>query len=197
MRLREFIEGIKEGTVLLEYGPADHPERAFYDLLEYFREINVTPIVVDIKDTLQVFIQQLKLQGFQVKTEDLKVIKEGGRIVIGELLGKIDEFEDFSHHIGKYWEIYKKIPEKDKKVIIVLGLHKFLNQIKPEISKMEAYFEVIGRKHLQESGRIAVLFVNTEASSQYFLKSLEELADYVLRVYKNQNIRAIMFPGGG
>ncbi|ASJ16275.1 hypothetical protein A3L04_03890 [Thermococcus chitonophagus] len=196
MRLGEFLENINEGIVLLEYEPTDHPERTFHNLLEQFSKKDITPVIVDIKDTLQVFVQQLKLQGLQVNTEKLRVIKEGGRVIIGEIIGKIDEFEDFSHHMGKYWEVYKNIPEKNRKVVIVLGLHKFLDQINPKISKIEAYFEIIGRRHLQEPGRLAVLFVNIEASSHYFLKSLEELSDYVLRIDKNQEVKIIASPGG-
>ncbi|AMM54468.1 DUF257 family protein [Pyrococcus kukulkanii] len=188
MRLREFLESLNEGMILIEYQPSDHPERAFLEILTFFKEKGVTPVVVDIKDSLQVFVQQLKLQGFKIKVDDLKVIKEGGRATVGELLGKIDEFEDFTHHIGKYWEVYKKISSEERKTLIILGLHKFLNQIKPDITKIEAYFEVIGRRHLQESGRVAFLFLNIGASSKYFRKGLEEIADCVLRVDKYQNV---------
>ncbi|RLF90968.1 hypothetical protein DRN82_02810, partial [Thermococci archaeon] len=84
--------------------------------------------------------------------------------------------------------IYKKISSEKRKMLIILGLHKFLNQIKPDTTKIEAYFEVIGRRHLQESGRVAFLFLNIGASSTYFRKGLEEVADYVLRIDKYQNV---------
>ncbi|AFK23187.1 DUF257 family protein [Pyrococcus sp. ST04] len=196
MKIRSFLEDIKQGIVLIEYFPPDHPEKVLYELLTYFKDKNIRPLLIDIRDTLHVFLQQLKLQGIDIDAEGYPTIKEGGKVKIGKIIGSINVFEDFEHHLGKYLQLCRDVPDEIKKVTIVLGINKFLDQINQNYSIVERYFEVIGRRHLEDYDRLVFIFINVAASSQYFLKSFEEYSDYVVRVTKGGEFILQKIPGG-
>ncbi|WP_297090121.1 DUF257 family protein [Thermococcus sp.] len=183
----------KDGIALVEYRSTDHPERIFYEILTGWREVGVTPLIVDIWDTLHIFTQNLRFAGLSLKLDDVPVIKEKGTIRIGNVLGLVDVIEDFEHHLASYGRLAKNVPEKSRNHTIVLGMEKFSFTFLDDPPKLERYFETVTRRYLPIRCKMNFLFLNTSIASEYLRKGLEQDSDYVLRV-SGRRVELLKFP---
>jgi len=193
------IEGILEipdGIVLVEYGARDHPEWAFYEIIRGWKKRGKVPLIIDIWDTLHIFLQNLRFSGAEIDIEDFPVIKERGTVIVGNVLGRIDVVEDFEHHVAVYGKIAKKAPKESRKYTVVLGMEKFPFVFLDDPPKIERYFETVTRRYLSIEGRVNVLFLNRSIASEYLTKGLEQDSDYVIRVSKRKT-HLIKHPGEG
>jgi hypothetical protein len=189
------LETHKQGIVLVEYSSLDHPELVFADILNFWRGNGIKPLIVDVGNTLHIFTQHLKFGGIDLDVRDAPVIKELGKARVGNVIGEISEVEDFDYHMAKYAGIAKRVPEEIRKHTIVLGIEKFSFPFMDNPSKLERYFERITRSYLKVSDRINILFLNVSMASPYFIKSLEQDCEYVLRI-ENGILKQVKFPGG-
>ncbi|ASJ09841.1 hypothetical protein A3L12_00240 [Thermococcus sp. P6] len=185
---------MKTGNVLVEYGSRDHPERVFYDILTGWRKMGITPLVVDVWDTLHIFLQNLRFSGMELEVDDVPVIKERGRINSGMVIGRVDVIEDFERHIGLYSRVAKKVPERSRDHTIVLGVEKFSFTFLDDPPKVERYFEVVHRRYLPLRNYMAFLFLNTDVASEYLTKRFEQDSEYVLRV-SGREVSILKSPG--
>lgn len=171
-----------EGVILVEYSSIDHPEIIFSEILKNWEKKGVTPLIVDIWDTLHIFLQNLRFAGIDTDVTDLPVIKERGRVKIGRVLGSIEVIEDFEYHLATYARLAKKVPPESRNHTIVLGVEKFAFTFIDDPPKLERYFETVTRRYLSIEGKTSFLFLNSTIASDYLTKGLEQDSDYVLRV---------------
>ncbi|ALM76163.1 DUF257 family protein [Thermococcus barophilus] len=176
----------ENSIVLVEYTSTDHPEMLFYQLLKKMKEINRIPLIVDIWNTLHIFIQNLKFSGINVNIAGIPIIKERGRLTTGSVIGSIDIIEDFLHHLAMYGDIVKNVPKNIRDQTIVLGMEKFSYIFSDNPSKLERYFEIITRRYLPIWEKVDFLFLNIDVASEYLKKCLEQDSDYVLRLRKTK-----------
>ncbi|QDA30493.1 hypothetical protein FH039_01120 [Thermococcus indicus] len=188
------ILDLDDGILLLEYSSLDHPERIFAGILAGWRERGVTPLIVDINDTLNIFVQNLRYAGVDVNLEDVPVIKERGAINVGNVVGKVEVVEDFDYHLANYARIVRKVPLESRKHTIVLGIEKFSLTFLDDPPKLERYFETITRKFLPLRDRVHFLFLNVDIASRYLRKSLEQDSDWVLQIVKGE-LKTVKRPG--
>ncbi|ASI99322.1 DUF257 family protein [Thermococcus celer] len=189
----ERLISMREAMVLVEYGAMDHPERVFYDIMRGWRERGITPLIVDIWDTLHVFLQNLRFSGVELRIDDVPVIKEKGMVAEGRVLGRVDVIEDFEHHLAIYGRIAKNVPKKSRNHTVVLGMEKFSFTFLDDPPKLERYFETITRRYLSTEDKVSVMFLNTTVASEYLMKGLEADSDCVLRVSDGE-IRLLKCP---
>ncbi|AJC72700.1 hypothetical protein X802_04010 [Thermococcus guaymasensis DSM 11113] len=188
------LTNAKEGIILVEYPSRGHPELTFLEIVKSWKQKGVTPLIVDIWDTLHVFLQNLKFEGIELSVEDIPVIKERGIVKVGKVIGRVDVMEDFEYHLAAYGQVARKVPEDSRNHTIVLGMEKFSFTFIDDPPKLERYFETITRRYLSIKGRTSFLFLNTDIASEYLRKGLEQDSDYVLRV-NGKRIHLLKSPG--
>ncbi|ASJ01762.1 hypothetical protein A3L09_00040 [Thermococcus profundus] len=171
---------------LLEYGPTDHPERVFARIVEGWKKRGINPFIVDIFDTLHLFVQNLKFAGVSLDVSSAPVVKVKGSASVGNVLGTIDVVDDFEYHIAVYSRLVRNVPDESRNHAIVLGLEKFVFPFLDDRSKLESYFEAITRKYLPLFDKVSILFLNVGVASEYLIKGLEQDSDYVLRVRRGE-----------
>ncbi|CAI1492572.1 MULTISPECIES: DUF257 family protein [Thermococcus] len=185
---------VTEGVLLVEYPATGHPELTFFEVLNGWRERGITPLIVDIGDTLHVFLQNLRFEGIELSVDDIPVIKERGMVEVGKVLGYVEVIEDFDYHLATYGQLAKKVPKESRDHTIVVGMEKFSFTFIDDPPKLERYFETVTRRYLSIKGRTSFLFLNTDVASEYLRKGLEQDSDYVLRV-RGREVRVLKSPG--
>lgn len=185
---------VPEGVLLVEYQATGHPELTFSEILSGWRKKGITPLIVDIGDTLHIFLQNLKFEGIELSVDDIPVIKERGMVEVGKVLGYVEVIEDFDYHMATYSRLAKKVPKESRNHTIVVGMEKFSFTFIDDPPKLERYFETVTRRYLSIKGRTSFLFLNTDVASEYLRKGLEQDSDYVLRV-RGREVRVLKSPG--
>ncbi|ASJ11464.1 DUF257 family protein [Thermococcus thioreducens] len=186
----------QDGIALVEYEAKDHPELIFYEIVKGWKDMGIEPLIVDIWDTLHIFIQNLRFAGIELEIGEVPVIKEKGIVMRGNVLGRVDIIEDFEHHLAIYGQVAKNVPERSRNHTIVLGMEKFSFTFLDNPAKLERYFETVTRRYLPIEGKMNFLFLNTSIASEYLTKGLEQDSDYVLRV-SGRTVKLIKHPGVG
>jgi hypothetical protein len=196
MNLKNVLNLVEEtkGIVLIEYTSHGHPEHVLKEIVDHWREKGVKGVIVDILDTLHIFTKHLSLQGVDLDLKGFRVIKEKGKVNVGNVVGEISEIEDFDRHMGIYSRVVSRIPRNERVHTVVLGVEKFSLPFMDNRRKLEEYFEKISRVHLRFE-EVSVLFLNTSVANEYLTKSFEQDCDYVLRVDKGV-VRVLKAPGG-
>jgi len=173
---------VTDGILLVEYSSTDHPERTFFEILDGWRKNGITPLIVDIGDTLHIFLQNLKFAGIHLNVDDVPVIKERGMVQVGNVIGSVEVMEDFDYHLATYSQLVKKLPREVRNHSIVLGIEKFSFTFIDNPPKLERYFETVTRRYQALKDNTAFLFLNTDIASAYLTKGLEQDSDYVIRI---------------
>ena len=187
---------VPEGIILVEYPSTGHPELTFSKILSGLRGKGITPLIVDIGDTLHIFLQNLRFEGIELNVEDLPVIKERGMVEVGKVLGYVEVIEDFDYHLATYSRLARKVPKESRDHTIVVGMEKFSFTFIDDPPKLERYFETVTRRYLSIKGKTSFLFLNTDVASEYLKKGLEQDSDYVLRV-RGREVRVLKSPEVG
>ncbi|ASJ01644.1 DUF257 family protein [Thermococcus gorgonarius] len=195
--IRDVLKKVERfgGIVLIEYSSLDHPEVVFREVLEFWRKMGIRPMIVDIGETLNIFVKQLEFEGETVGIDDIPVIKELGKLRLGRVIGEVSEIEDFEYHMAKYAQVARKVPKESRKHTIVLGMEKFVFNFLDDPPKLERYFERINRRYLKSEDLRDVIFLNVSVASDYLTKSLEQDSDYVLRL-KRDTLEVVKSPWG-
>jgi hypothetical protein len=183
--IEKVIKKVQEGdTVLVEYEPTAHPERVFKEVFNALRERGIPILIVDIYDTLHLFLKRLEFQGESLDVGSAYVVLEKSSKPYGVSLGEVPPGEDFEYHSIMYSKTVKPFftGKEGIKGVIVLGLEKFVLPFQRDRVKLERYFEVVERPLIYPSGKITFLFLNRKAISEYALRSFEESKHYVLEV---------------
>lgn len=186
MRVENVADTLRGGeTVLIRYDPTCAPERAFYNLVMYYNEKDIPILVVDVVDTLHIFKEHLSMMGVELPFENLYVIKDGGRMKLGRVLGKAELTDDFHYHASQYGRIVRPFFEefRDKiKVVIVIGTEKFVLPFQDKETKVEEYFEKVARPPIFSRDKITFIFINEKVASPRIIHTFEEISQYVLRL---------------
>ncbi|MCD6372848.1 MAG: DUF257 family protein [Thermococcus sp.] len=185
---------LSEGIILVEYPSTSHPELVFLEIVKGWKKRGITPLIVDIRDTLHIFLQNLHFKGIELKVDDVPVIKERGMIKVGSVVGHVDVIEDFEYHLATYGQIAARAPPESRAHTIVLGMEKFSFTFMDNPPKLERYFETVTRKYVSTEGRIGFLFLNLNVASEYLRKGLEQDSEYVLRV-EGRKVQVLKSPG--
>jgi len=183
--VEKVIKKVREGeTILVEYEPTGHPERVFKDIFNALQERGFPILIVDIYDTLHLFLQHLKFQGEPLDVGSAYVVREKSSKSYGIALGEVPPGEDFEYHSIVYSKTVKPFftGRVGTKGVIVLGLEKFVLPFQGDRVRLERYFEIAERPLISPSGKITFLFINRKAVSEYALRSFEESKHYVLGV---------------
>ncbi|WP_457750602.1 DUF257 family protein [Thermococcus sp.] len=183
-------------SVLVEYNPLKRPELFFYEALSYFRAKNMPILIIDILDTLHIFKEHLKFTGIDLQLDDVCVLKEGGKVRIGRILGDVPANNDFSYHAAKYSKTVRPFFMKHReetKVIFVLGIEKFVYPFQDDMQKMERYFETIERPLIAPKDKITFLFINKGVVNPRVLRSMESDKPHVIEI--DDEVRLIKKPG--
>ncbi|KPU62618.1 hypothetical protein EP1X_07940 [Thermococcus sp. EP1] len=183
--LHKIWNSIKYGeTVLIEHDSVTSPVLGFYHLISWAREKGNTVVVDDVLDTLYMYKIHLELAGFDTSIlDELKVIKAGGRLEVGQILGRIS-LKEPSIRESEYRRIFKSISPNDKVVNPVLGFEKLLliaDSKQDTLTTMNTVLSFTGTK------RIAFYFITTdllEKSVPYALLLFENMATTVIKVTK-------------
>ncbi|ASJ13865.1 DUF257 family protein [Thermococcus radiotolerans] len=186
--LVEYFRSIKPGEdVLIEYTSGEPVHMFFHLLLRCLRENGVPVIIVDQLDQLHVFRTQLKLAGVDTELIDTaNVIKIGGLLKTGKVLGRVDLSKEFPIRKKHYEEALKKV-DADYTVRIVLGFDKVLAMHEVDRKDLESLFGYMIRPYLGDERRTTVYFINTELFTERTLKELREHASRVFRVRFEEN----------
>lgn len=195
MIVDDLLRRMREGEIaLIEYEPTSVPEVIFYGIVRHFVARDVPILVVDVVDTLHLFNEHLKMKGLKLPLERLSVVKEGGRVRLGKVLGEVflpSEPSEFTYHQVQYSRTVRSffMAEPDKvKVIIVLGMEKFILPFQNDLRKVEMYFEIIERPLIAPKKKFTFLFINRGAASDYVLKDLESEKHFVVELVKEAKI---------
>ena len=181
--LGEYIKKIKPGEdVLMEYTFQEPAHILFHVFLRFLRENGYPFIIVDELDQLHVFKAQLKLAGIDTSPIDTaRVIKIGGILQTGNVLGRVDLSKELPIRKKHYEEVLKKVGP-GYTIRIVLGFDKVLAMHEENRRSLEALFGHMIRPYLGDERRTTIYFLNTELFSERTLKEFREHASRVFRV---------------
>jgi len=89
--VRNVWDGVKPGeTVLVEHSSTTTPYVGLCQLMNWARGKGYQVIVDDVLDTLYLYKTQMKLAGLNTSIlNDVKVIKFGGRLEVGQVVGHL------------------------------------------------------------------------------------------------------------
>ncbi|ACS89306.1 MAG TPA: DUF257 family protein [Thermococcaceae archaeon] len=161
LKLREFLNDIREGErIFIEYESTTHPELFLDGLVKWSNEEGIPILIIDMLDIFHLFVQQLRFLGYKTHhLENLCVIKGGGRVEFGKVIGRVRIMEEFYVQLKEYTDAVRLFFEKaksDKAVIVFLGTEKFLYSFQESSYRVEEYFEKIVRSPLFEGNMIFV-----------------------------------------
>ncbi|RLF84324.1 hypothetical protein DRN34_05910 [Thermococci archaeon] len=188
--LLSILEDLKFGeTVLVEYSSKAPVYLLFHELIKWSKENNYPVLVDDFLDTLHMYKVQMEIAGIDTSPlKDLNVIKMGGSIKIGNILGKISVTESAVLE-GEYDKIFNKLSE-DKIINPVLGFDKLFILYNDRKDYLNAIYRML--KYLGNKKRIAFYFINVDLIKSTFpeiLPIMEEIATAVISIEEKDEFR--------
>ncbi|WP_297438116.1 DUF257 family protein [Thermococcus sp.] len=196
MSVEDLLRSVPEGKILVEYEPMKHPERIFHTMIKFYLNSGDVPLVVDVIDSLHVFVQHLAFQGVNLPLDKILVIKCGGRVNLGNVIGRISVTDNFEYYLAQHARIarkFMKTVEKGRQVTFFLGTGKFIMTFQDDPYKLENYFETIFRGYDTKGDKVSIFFVNRGVVNEHALKSLEQDSNYVIQV--DRETRLLKAPG--
>jgi len=188
--LLSILEDLKFGeTVLVGYSSKAPVYLLFHELIKWSKENNYPVLVDDFLDTLHMYKVQMEIVGIDTSPlKDLNVIKMGGSIKIGNILGKISVTESAVLE-GEYDKIFNKLSE-DKIINPVLGFDKLFILYNDRKDYLNAIYRML--KYLGNKKRIAFYFINVDLIKSAFpeiLPLMEEIATAVISIEEKDEVR--------
>nr|WP_232461714.1 DUF257 family protein [Thermococcus pacificus] len=165
--------------VIIEYH-SDEPVHIL--LLELLRETERKggAVIIDELDQLHVFRVHLELSGLKTSPIDHSpVIKMGGIIDTGNVIGKIDMSKEPAVRKRYYEELLQKTGNPPFRVIV--GFDKVLLRYENDPKEREKIFGHMVRPHIGSSERVAIYIVNRDLVNETTIKELREHATRVLK----------------
>lgn len=182
---------LKRGeTVLIEHSPDSMSCKGFYSLIQWARNKDYPVVIDDILDTLYIYKVNIELADLDSSLlNDALVIKEGGRLEVGNVIGHIT-LKESAIQWREYERVARPLFESSQKPIIniVLGIEKLfmLADSKREIiTSINNLLSWIGNKK-----RIAFYFVDIDLinTTEFgVLPLLEEVASTIIKIKKIGN----------
>ena len=180
--LAEYVRSIKPGEdVLIEHTSREPAHLIFHLLLECLEDNGYPFVIVDELDQLHVFKAQLKLSGIDTSRIDAaRVIKIGGMLQTGNVIGRVDMSKDFPIRKKHYEEALKKLGP-GYAVRVVLGFDKVLAMHEEDRKDLESLFGNMIRPYLGDERRTTVYLINTDLLSE---RTLREFMEHASRVFR-------------
>lgn len=190
--LATYLDSLRPGeNILLEYNKPFLSHIAFYIISKHFLNKEYPIIIDDLLDTLYVYKSQLEFAGIDTKfleSEQVFVIKVGGRKEVGRVVGKIRIHPDFYVHKEDYNRIFTRILESREYFInIVLGFDKRIALTQDVYNKCSLLLNK--SRYLGNKKRTAIYFVNSKLlkGSPLALPYLEEISTNVVMIDKKDS----------
>ncbi len=191
--LNSIWDSIKLGEiVLMERLDTGDQYFGFYQLMEWGLEEGYTLLVIDILDSLHIVKSKLKLSGFdKTPIEDVDVIKIGGKIPTGNVIGWVEDLSEPIILAQKFREIYDDALNRNPPALsIVLGLEKLFlaSDFSPKSIQLIIYSI---SQYLGDERRLAVQFFKVpliDPGKSSIINLLEDIATTVIRVKKENKI---------
>ncbi|NJE61116.1 hypothetical protein E3E51_05040 [Thermococcus sp. 21S7] len=186
--LVEYLRSIKPGEdILIEYTSREPVHILLHLILKCLRKNGLPVVIVDELDQLHVFRTHMKLADVDTELIDTaNVIKIGGLLKTGNVLGRVDLSKEFPIRKKHYEEALRKV-NTDYTIRIVLGFDKVLAMHEGERRELESLFGYMIRPYLGDERRTTVYFINTELFSERTLKEFREHASRVFNVRFGEN----------
>lgn len=184
------LEKLKFGeTVLVEYSSKAPIYLLFHELIKWSRENNYPVLVDDFLDTLHMYKSQMEIAGIDTSLlNDLNVIKIGGAINIGNVLGRVPITESTVLE-REYDKIFEKLPE-EKMINLVLGFDKLFILHSERKEFIPSIYGVL--KYLGNKKRIAFYFINADlikSAVPEILPIMEEISTAVVSIEEKDGFR--------
>ncbi|EHR77928.1 hypothetical protein OCC_03077 [Thermococcus litoralis DSM 5473] len=97
---------------------------AMYAFVRYARERGIKIMIDDVLDTLFLIKKQLEFLGVQEDFSDVLVIKTGGKMDVGKVVGRIPLETEPVIYLSRYESTVKEVFSEGKYINIVLGLER-------------------------------------------------------------------------
>jgi len=181
--LATFLSSLKGGEdVVVEYRSEDPLHVVFNSLLKTLRGIGKRFVILDELDQLHIIRAHTELSGMDAGLiDECKVIKLGGIINTGNVIGRIELSEEPPLRKKRYERILKELGE-EKKFRIMVGFDKLLRSYENDPRELEKIFGYLVRVHLGNPERVIMYLINREIIGEKSLKELREHATRVLEL---------------
>ncbi|MBO8174890.1 MAG: DUF257 family protein [Thermococcus sp.] len=192
MSISELLDNFKRGeTVVFLYPSISPAYRLLKETIEYCRRKNLELLIVDIFDMLHVYKIHMEYVGIDADINDkrISVIKEGGKISVGNVLSRISVDEDATLHLRKYAEVFESaIKDKEFVLNITLGFDKLLAFYSESPKDLEAILLAV-KDFVGNKKRTAIYFVNQNIVTNIpnALEFLEDSATTVIKLEEKDN----------
>ncbi len=179
--LIEFLERLRKGEdVMVEYGSKEPAHLIFLSFLESLKRLGRKFLLIDELDQLHVFRAHVKLSGLDVGAiDEAKVVKFGGILNTGNVVGRIDLTEEPPVRKKRYEEILKNLGES-MDFRLMLGFDKVIRSFEGNPKEIERIFGYLIRPHLGDESRVTVYMVNRDLLRPEILNEMREHATRVL-----------------
>ncbi|WP_457741276.1 DUF257 family protein [Thermococcus sp.] len=179
--LAVFLKSLTKGEdIVIEYCSEGPVHLLFYSMILGLKKIGREFIIIDELDQLHVFKTHLKLAELDSTSIDgIKVIKFGGILNTGNVIGRVDLREDPPVRKRRYEEIIQKLG-KERGFRLIVGFDKVMRSYENDPRELERIFGYLIRPHLGDEERTTVYIINHDLIDERVLKELREHASRVL-----------------
>ncbi len=191
MKLPEYFRKIKPGeAVLVEYTARSQAPLIFKDILKTFG-IEKT-LVIDVADIGMTFKKILDLAGMWNRDfSEVKVIKLGGKIKWGNVLGHYDIYTDPRVFIEKMGSMVEsKFP--GRRVVVALGTER-VPIIHSDLKRVALDLAECASTKLGDPSLIVIYFINRDVAEGEFIGIMRDVATRVILADKGR-IKIIKSP---
>jgi len=186
----EYLRSItwKEGVVV-EYSPSEPIHFIFKWLVNVSRKFTENVLVLDILDILPMIKLSLEVAGEDTSFMDtLDVIKGGGSINVGRIIGYLDPYQDPTVYMAHYMRILREYYKEHRNVVyFIFGVEKLVH-LRERREEFELYITNYMRYVLGNEDRIGVYFINKNIATDAFRLQAEEAASRVLEISHEKGI---------
>ncbi|BAA29609.1 DUF257 family protein [Pyrococcus horikoshii] len=176
-------------SILIEFNSVSFPSFGVYSLINWAKEKGYNIVVVDVLDTLKIYMGHEKIAGLDTGIiDDVTVIKIGGRIEIGKILARILITEEKLLE-NELTRLCKEI-KKEKTIIIILGIEKVLSLYSTYTLDVLSLINFI-LSFIGEEWKKSFYFINVDMMSHLpfpVLQLLEEFATTVIKIVKKGSV---------
>ncbi|NJE26105.1 hypothetical protein E3E22_05620 [Thermococcus sp. MV5] len=180
----EYIKSVmwREGIVV-EYSSSEPIHLIFKWLVGISKKITDNILVLDVLDVLSMLKLNLDVAGKDTSfIHELDVIKIGGNIKLGKIIGYVDPHQDITVYASKYSKILREYYETHKNIVYFLfGMEKLVH-LQERKRAFELYATNYTRYVFGDEERVGIYFINRDIATRPLLLQLEEAASRVVEV---------------
>ncbi|RLF82599.1 hypothetical protein DRN44_03535 [Thermococci archaeon] len=172
----------REGIVI-EYSSSEPIHLVFKCLVEISEKITDNILVLDVLDILSMLKLNLDIAGKDTSfIHNLDVIKIGGNIKLGRIIGYLDPHQDITVYASKYSKILREYYETHKNIVyFIFGMEKLVH-----LQERKEAFELYATNYMRyvfgDEERVGIYFINRDIATRSLLLQVEEAASRVLEV---------------